>query len=441
MRWLYEKKILLGTICSALLLSNITFAEFKDVGEDNKYYKEIKYVENAKFFSGTSEDTFSPDDNVTRAMMIQIIYNMNKAIHYGRSYYADVETDKWYNNAVTWGRFYKIANGRGDNIFDPNALITKQELVTLLYNYAKYKNYDVSIGENTNILSYEDAFDIAEYAYAPFCWACGAQIIETDKPKLNYDSYVTRAEVTAIIKNFSMKYMKESVNVSINGNASTGYVWSPTKYDESVVFIEEDKYVSDNQDINLVGVPGKFNFKVSALNPGKTRVIFKYKRPWEENAIDTIVCVAEVNMEGGLLFSQQPDESDNVITVKSNKYNKALQENDYRILRNRRDLILYILEFEISETTIPSIKDIVGRYTDEYFKNNVLAVITKQEENENIENKVYKVNAVSDSELEVYINRIKGGEKELNGASWHIFMELPLDKYPNMNKVLVNVIE
>lgn len=436
-----KKTFLLGAVCSALLLSNTAFAEFKDVEKDNKYYKEIEYVENAKIFSGTSEETFSPNDNITRAMMVQIIYNMNKAIHYGESYYTDVETDKWYNNAITWARFYKIANGRGDNIFAPDALITKQELVTLLYNYAKYKNYDVSVGENTNILSYEDAFNISEYAYEPFVWACGAHIIETDNSKLNYDSYVTRAEVAFIIKNFSMKYMKESVNVSINGNVTTGYVWYPVKYDKNVVFIEDYEYVVDNQDTNLVGTSGKFNFKVSALNPGKTRVIFKYKRPWEEKAINTIVCMAEVNIEGELLFSQQSDESSRAIVVKSNSYNKVAQEDDYRILRNRRDLILYVLEFEISETTIPSIKDILINYTDEYFEKNILAVITKQEKNGSTENKVYKVNAVSDNELEVYINRIKGGEKETPGASWHIFIELPLEKYPNINKILVNVIE
>jgi len=434
-----KKAFLLGAVC-LILLSSTAFGEFYDVEKDNKYYKEIKYVEDAQIFSGTSENTFSPDDNITRAMMVQIIYNMNKTIHYGESYYTDVETDKWYNNAITWARFYKIANGRGDNIFDPNALITKQELVTLLYNYAKYKNYDVSIGENTNILSYEDAFNIAEYAYEPFSWACGAQIIETENSKLNYDSYVTRAEVAFIIKNFSMKYMKESVNVSINGNATTGYVWCPVKYDENVVFIEDYEYVEDNQDTNLVGTSGKFNFKVSALNPGKTRIVFEYKRPWDENAIDTIVGVAEVNMEGQLLFYQQQNAVSNTITVKSNTYNKAVQENDYRFVRNRRALVLYILEFGISEETIPSIKEIVSGYTDEYFKNNTLAVITKQEDG-NIQNKVYKVNAVSDNELEVYINRIKGGEKEIPGASWHIFIELPLDKYPDINKIRVNVIE
>ena len=435
-----KKTFLLGVACSVLLLSNTAFAEFNDIQKDNKYYKDIKYVENAKIFMGTSENIFSPNDNVTRAMMIQILYNMNKGIHYGQSYYADVETDKWYNKAITWSRVNNVASGRGNNIFDPNSLITKQELVTLLYNYAKYKEYDVSIDENINILSYEDALDIAEYAYIPFAWACREEIIENDGEELRCDSYVTRAEVAAIIKKFSMKYMKESVNVSIDGDDKTGFAWYPAKYDETIVFIENEGELTDDKDINAVGASGKVNFKVSALNAGKTRVIFEHRCSCGEK-IDAIVCLAEVDRDGKLLFSQQPDASDNIITVKSNVYNRAVQENDCRIIRNRRDLILYILEFEITEEIIPEIENILSVYNDDFFYKNMIAVITKQETNENVQNRIYKVNAISDCELDVYINRTKSKEEATTGASWHMFIELDLEKYRNISKINVGINE
>ena len=64
-----------------------------------------------------------------------------------------------------------IAGGVGNDRFAPDSGITRQQLAVLLYNYAKYKGYDVSVGEDTNILSYKDALSISDYAYPALLWA------------------------------------------------------------------------------------------------------------------------------------------------------------------------------------------------------------------------------------------------------------------------------
>ena len=76
--------------------------------------------------------------------------------------------------------------------------------MTILYRYAKnYKGYDVSVGESTNILSYTDAFDISEYAYAPLQWACGAGLINgMGDGGLAPQGQANRAQAAAILHRF-----------------------------------------------------------------------------------------------------------------------------------------------------------------------------------------------------------------------------------------------
>ena len=81
--------------------------------------------------------------------------------------------------------------------------MTREQLATILWNYAKLSKIDVSVGEDTNILSYADAFDISEYAIAAFQWACGAGVINgTPDGYLNPQGNATRAEVAAVLHRF-----------------------------------------------------------------------------------------------------------------------------------------------------------------------------------------------------------------------------------------------
>ncbi|MBE6673443.1 MAG: S-layer homology domain-containing protein [Ruminococcaceae bacterium] len=97
----------------------------------------------------------------------------------------------------------KIVEGYGDGNFGVNDDITREQLVTILYRYAQYKGYDVSVGENTNILSYDDSFSISEYAYPALQWACGAGIIGGDDGYLLPQNDAMRGQVAAILCRFN----------------------------------------------------------------------------------------------------------------------------------------------------------------------------------------------------------------------------------------------
>ena len=110
-----------------------------------------------------------------------------------------------------------IADGYGDSIFAPNDIVTREQMVTVLWRYAKHKGYDVSVGEDTNILSYDDAFEISEYAVSAMQWACGSGIlvgsssVDGSGMVLNPGSSITRAQLSVVLMRFDEWVKQASV--------------------------------------------------------------------------------------------------------------------------------------------------------------------------------------------------------------------------------------
>lgn len=96
-----------------------------------------------------------------------------------------------------------------DKDFDPESVISRQQLASVLYLYAQFKGYDVSVGEETNILSYDDAFDISEYAIPAMQYVIGAGIINGKTiGTVNPEDNATRAEIAVILHRFIEKNKK-----------------------------------------------------------------------------------------------------------------------------------------------------------------------------------------------------------------------------------------
>ena len=163
---------------------------FYDVPTSAWYYTAVKYVYENKLMDGVDTYVFAPNDTLTRAMVWTIIARMSGVDTTGGN--------TWYAKAQEW----VITNGISDGE-NPTAAITREQLVTMLYRYAQIKGYDVSVGENTNILSYVDATSISEYAMSAFQWACGSGLTEGDENgALTPLATATRAQAAAMIMRF-----------------------------------------------------------------------------------------------------------------------------------------------------------------------------------------------------------------------------------------------
>ena len=110
---------------------------FTDVAKDNPYAKAVKWAYENGIMSGYNATTFGANDTLSRAMVVQVLYNKEgqPAIS-GTHNFPDVNSSEWFNNAVTWGSQKGVVGGYGDGRFGPNDNVTVEQLVQILYNYA-----------------------------------------------------------------------------------------------------------------------------------------------------------------------------------------------------------------------------------------------------------------------------------------------------------------
>ena len=176
---------------------------FKDVAETAWYADAVRYVYEHDLMNGTDAQKFSPDSTTSRSMIATILWRMagSPVVNYTMDF-SDVTQGQWYSEAIRWAASEGIVGGYGNGAFGTDDPITREQFAVMLYRFAQKQGYDVSVGENTNILSYADAFDVAEYAIPAMQWACGAGIINGSGANLNPQGDATRAQAAAMLMRF-----------------------------------------------------------------------------------------------------------------------------------------------------------------------------------------------------------------------------------------------
>ena len=178
---------------------------FNDVPEGYWAYDAIQYVYGEGLMAGTSGSTFSPEGTTTRGQIVTILWRLSDSpvVNYLMDY-SDVSLDSYYAEAIRWATSEGIVGGYGGGVFGPDDPITREQLAVMLHRYAQHQGYDVSIGEDTNILSYADAFTVSEYAVSALQWACGAGIISGtgDGSTLTPQGEATRAQAATVLMRF-----------------------------------------------------------------------------------------------------------------------------------------------------------------------------------------------------------------------------------------------
>lgn len=183
---------------------------FTDVTTGDWFLDNVKYVYEKGLMNGTSDTAFSPQQTTNRAMIVTILHRLeNSPAVDAQSPFADVAADQYYANPVAWAAANGIVTGTSETTFAPLNNITREQMAAILYRYAQFKGYDVSVGEDTNILSYADAETISEYAVPAIQWAVGAGLINgKGGGVLDPQGSATRAEVSAILARFCEAYAK-----------------------------------------------------------------------------------------------------------------------------------------------------------------------------------------------------------------------------------------
>ena len=178
---------------------------FADVPESYWAYDAIQYVYGEGLMAGTSGSAFSPEGTTTRGQIVTILWRLSGSpvVNYLMDF-DDVDPAAYYAEAIRWATSEGIAGGYGGGLFGPDDPITREQLAVMLHRYAQHQGYDVSIGEDTNILSYADAFTVSEYAVGALQWACGAGLISGtgDGSTLTPQGEATRAQAATVLMRF-----------------------------------------------------------------------------------------------------------------------------------------------------------------------------------------------------------------------------------------------
>ena len=196
-----KKKKLLSALLSAALCAGMcvpAFAAgptFTDVPVTHWAYTAVEKASEAGLMNGYADGRFGKNDPITRGQMVQILYN-----YYGEdcgtnSGFSDVPASAWYAKAVTWASKKGVVSGYSNGTFGPDNQLTREQMVTILYNVADKPETNPSA-----ISQYSDYYQVASYAADGFAWAVSNKVVSgTSSTTLSPRGTATRAQVAVIL--------------------------------------------------------------------------------------------------------------------------------------------------------------------------------------------------------------------------------------------------
>lgn len=188
-----------GELCPSYHLTDITKGEW--------YHAAVDYVVKQGIMAGTSATTFDPNGKLTRAMAVQILYNLEgQPIVTGTTSFAD-STAHWAATPIAWAEQTGVVDGYEDNTFRPENNVTRQEFAQMLYNYAAYKGYDLTA--KGDLSQFTDGDSVREWAVTAMSWANGNALINGhDDGTLEPGGTTTRAQAASILMRFNQNVVE-----------------------------------------------------------------------------------------------------------------------------------------------------------------------------------------------------------------------------------------
>lgn len=174
---------------------------FSDVPYGKWYTEAVYFCRDKGYMAGKANNKFDPNGQVTRATITQVLYAMEgKPTVKKVAGFKDVKSGVWYTDSVNWAASIGIVAGYSKDKFGPNDPITRQQMAAIMYQYAKYKGYDIKAEGNIN--QFKDASSVTKYAIIPMKWAVGHGIISGTDRGLEPKGTATRAQIAVILKAF-----------------------------------------------------------------------------------------------------------------------------------------------------------------------------------------------------------------------------------------------
>ncbi len=177
--------------------------EFSDVSEKAWYYEAVEYAVENGLMNGVGGGKFDPEGTMTRAMLVTVLWRYEGEPAEGENSFTDVPNGTWYTEAVAWAAANGIVGGVGNNRFDPNGIITREQMATILFRYAQKRGFDTS--KRGDLSVFPDSGKVSSWAKDAMRWAVAEQIINGSDGYLLPQGNATRAQVAALLMRFIIK--------------------------------------------------------------------------------------------------------------------------------------------------------------------------------------------------------------------------------------------
>lgn len=183
-------------------------AHLTDVELDAWYHEAVDYVVEHGIMAGVSATAFQPNGSLTRGQVVQILHNLEgKPEETAEAPFTDT-AGHWALEAIAWAAQNNVVAGYDDGTFGPEKLVTREEFAQMMYNYAKFKGYDLTAGGD--LTQFPDAGAISDWAETALSWANGKGLINGhDNGAIDPQGNTTRAQAASIMKNFDLKVVED----------------------------------------------------------------------------------------------------------------------------------------------------------------------------------------------------------------------------------------
>ena len=175
-------------------------ADFTDVAPNAWYAAAVDYCTDRGYFNGTSATTFSPEDTMSRAMLVTVLHRHAGAPEpTAPPAFPDVPDSTWYTAAVAWATENDIVKGFSDGAFHPNDPVTRQEIMVLFHRYVTFRGFATDTGDRRILDTFHDADTVAGWAAPATRWCTSVGIICGSGGKIIPDASSTRAQVATVL--------------------------------------------------------------------------------------------------------------------------------------------------------------------------------------------------------------------------------------------------
>lgn len=173
---------------------------FNDVAYTSWYYDAVKFVYDKGIMDGVSYYRFAPDATITRGMVVTMLWRMAGEPYEAAAGFTDVAAGRYYTTAVAWAAKNGIVEGMTATTFAPDQAITREQLASILYRYAKWLGFS---GYGSDISGYTDAGKVSSYAYDAMSWAVRSGVVTGTSAKvLDPQGTASRAAAAQMFMNF-----------------------------------------------------------------------------------------------------------------------------------------------------------------------------------------------------------------------------------------------